>query len=152
MTSVPCAQESSDQRLHIDIPVTLEKGNVVVDFSHLVLNGDMPFALGDINLLATDYQEWNAKGQIIMMFHGDAAFLVLNDETYNQNRHASGGNRFKDMLNGPMKKGVQLELCGAKAAGNHWGNANLLPGVKVNTNVMVRVTQLEQQGYALIYE
>ena len=33
-----------------------------------------------------------------------------------------------------------------------WGNADLLPGVKVNTNAMVRVTELEQKGFTLIYE
>jgi len=114
--------------------------------------GDALFALGDINLLATDMQEWNTKGQVIVVFHGDAAYLVLNDESYNQNRHASTGNRFKEALNGLMQKGVQLELCGATAKGNNWGNANLLPGIKVNTNAMVRVTQLEQQGYTLIYQ
>jgi hypothetical protein len=47
---------------------------------------------------------------------------------------------------------VQLELCGATATANHWGNANLLPGVKVNFNAMVRLTQLEQQGFAMIYQ
>jgi intracellular sulfur oxidation DsrE/DsrF family protein len=43
-------------------------------------------------------------------------------------------------------------MCGATAAGNHWGNANLLPGVKVNLNAMVRLTQLEQQGFTMIYQ
>ena len=51
-----------------------------------------------------------------------------------------------------MQKGVQLELCGATARANHWGNANLLPGIKVNVNAMVRLTQLEQEGYKMIYE
>jgi intracellular sulfur oxidation DsrE/DsrF family protein len=138
--------------LHIDVPVKLDKANVVVDFGHAVYLGDALFALGDINLLATDMQEWNTKGQVIVVFHGDAAYIVLNDESYNQNRHASTGNRFKEALNGLMQKGVQLELCGATAKGNNWGNANLLPGIKVNTNAMVRVTQLEQQGYTLIYQ
>jgi intracellular sulfur oxidation DsrE/DsrF family protein len=141
-----------DQPLHIDIPTKLEKGNVVIDFGHAVLNGDMPFALGDINLLATDFRDWNTKGQIVMIFHGDAAYLILNDETYNSNRHVATGNPYKGLLNGLMEKGVQLELCGATAKGNHWGNANLLPGVKVNVNAMVRVTQLEQEGYTLIYQ
>lgn len=146
------AQQSTDQSLHIDIPTTLEKADVVVDYGHAVYLGDTLFALGDINLLATDVGEWNAKGQIVMIFHGDAAYLILNDETYNSNRHVATGNPFKKALNGLMEKGVQLELCGATAKGNHWGNANLLPGVKVNVNAMVRVTQLEQQGYTLIYQ
>jgi intracellular sulfur oxidation DsrE/DsrF family protein len=141
-----------DPALRIDIPTKLEKANVVVDMGHLVFNGDAPFALGDINLLASNLREWNTQGQVIVIFHGDAAYLVLNDESYNENRHATTGNRFKEALNGLMQKGVQLELCGATAKGNHWGNANLLPGVKVNVNAMVRLTQLEQQGYTLIYQ
>lgn len=141
-----------DQALHVDIPTKLEKANVVIDMGHLVFNGDAPFALGDINLIATNLREWNTKGQVIVIFHGDAAYLVLNDETYNENRHASTGNRFKEALNGLMQKGVQLELCGATAKANHWDNANLLPGVKVNVNAMVRLTQLEQEGYTLIYQ
>jgi hypothetical protein len=36
--------------------------------------------------------------------------------------------------------------------GQPLGNADLLPGAKVNTNAMVRVTQLEQDGFTLIYE
>jgi len=146
------AASAQEQALHIDIPTKLEKANVVVDMGHLVFNGDAPFALGDINLLATDMRDWNTKGQVIVIFHGDAAYLVLNDETYNQNRHASTGNRYKELLNGLMQKGVQLELCGATAKANHWVNANLLPGIKVNVNAMVRLTQLEQEGYTLIYQ
>jgi len=143
---------TSEPSLHIDISTKLDKANVVVDFGHAVYLGDTLFALGDINLLADDVREWNASGQIVMVFHGDAAYLILNDETYNANRHVATGNPYKKILNGLMEKGVQLELCGATAKGNHWGNANLLPGIKVNVNAMVRVTQLEQQGYTLIYQ
>jgi intracellular sulfur oxidation DsrE/DsrF family protein len=146
------ARSTQDNALHIDIPTTLEKANVVIDMGHLVFNGDALFALGDINLLVTAFRDWNTKGQVIVIFHGDAAYLVLNDETYNENRHASTGNRYKELLNGLMQKGVQLELCGATARANHWGNANLLPGIKVNVNAMVRLTQLEQEGYKMIYE
>jgi intracellular sulfur oxidation DsrE/DsrF family protein len=45
-----------------------------------------------------------------------------------------------------------FELCGATATANHWTNSDLLPGVKVNTNAMVRVPELEQKGFTLIYE
>ena len=147
--SVASAQEPA---VHIDVPTKLEKANVVVDIGHLVLNGDAPFALGDINFLTSDMHDWNTKGQVIVIFHGDAAYLVLNDEAYNQNRHASTGNRFQGALNALMQKGVQLELFGATAKANHWANANLLPGIKVNVNAMVRITRLEQEGYTLIYQ
>jgi hypothetical protein len=73
------AEAQGNQPLHIDIPVKLEKANVVFDIGHLVLNGDMPFFLGDMDLLVTDLKDWNIKGEIIAVFHGDAAYLVLND-------------------------------------------------------------------------
>ena len=157
VTPVAFPQGSTDakvgDRLHIDIPTKLEKANVVIDFGHAVFAAPHePFALGDISLLDTDVQDWNAKGQIVVIFHGDAAYIVLNDESYNVKRNITTGNPYKKVLNGLMEKGVQLELCGATAKANHWGNANLLPGVKVNVNAMVRVTQLEQEGYTLIYQ
>lgn len=146
------ANANSEAPLHIDVPTKLDQAKVVVDFGHAVYLGDALFALNDINLLADNLREWNAKGQIVMVFHGDGAYLILNDETYNSNRHVATGNPYKKILNALMEKGVQLELCGATAKGNHWGNANLLPGIKVNVNAMVRVTELEQQGYTLIYQ
>ena len=146
-------QENVEPTLRIDIPTKLERANVAVDFGHAVFSAPhIPFALGDIDLLATDVREWNAKGQVVVIFHGDAAYMVLNDESYNAKRNLTTGNPYKKLLNGLMEKGVQLELCGATAKGNHWGNANLLPGVKVNVNAMVRLIQLEQEGYATIYQ
>ena len=51
-----------------------------------------------------------------------------------------------------MTRGVQVELCGATAKAHHWGNADLLPGIKVNTDAMARTTQLVQQGFVKITE
>src|SRR5215469_1989747 len=150
--SIDRADAQSDHALHIDIPVKLEKANIVFDIGHLVLNGDMPFFIGDMDLLVTNLSDWNVKGEVIAVFHGDAAYLVLNDDAYNANRHVqtghpvNTGNPYAKLITGLMEQGVQIELCGATAAANHWGNANLLPGVKVNTDAMVRVTQLEQKG------
>ena len=147
-----------DQALHIDIPVKLEKANVVFDVGNLVLNHEMPFLLGDMDILVSDLSNWNIKGEIIAVFHGDAAYLLLNDDSYDANRRVQTGhpvhtgNPYKKLVAGLMEQGVQIELCGATAAANHWGNANLLPGVKVNTDAMARVTQLEQKGFTLIYE
>ena len=62
------ADAQGDQALHIDIPVKLEKANVVFDIGNLVLNGDMPFFLGDMDLLATDLSRWNVKGEITRSF------------------------------------------------------------------------------------
>jgi len=146
------ASAKADQTLHIDIPVKIEKANVAIDMGHLVFAGDSPFALGDLHLLANDFRDWSTNGKVVAVFHGDAAYVVVNDDTYNVVRHSTTGNPYRELLAELMKEGVQIELCGATAAANHWGNANLLPGVLVNTNAMVRLTQLEQQGYQMIYE
>ena len=152
------AEAQSKRAVHIDIPVKLDKANVVFDIGHLMLNGDVPFFAGDMDLLVSDLADWNVKGEVIAVFHGDAAYLVLNDDAYNANRHVqtghpvNTGNPYAKLLAGLMEQGVQIELCGATAAANHWGNADLLPGVKVNTNATVRVTELEQKGFTLIYE
>jgi len=50
-----------------------------------------------------------------------------------------------------MEQGVQVELCGATAAAKRWGNADLLPGVKVNTDT-TRLSELEQKGFTPIYQ
>jgi intracellular sulfur oxidation DsrE/DsrF family protein len=145
-------QDRSEDRLHIDVPVRLEKANVVFDIGHAVYVGDMPFVIRDVNLLANDYRNGSIKGQIVAVLHGDAAYLVLNDEAYNINRHVKTGNPYGKLIAEWMKQGVQVELCGATAQSNHWGNADLISGVKVDTDAMIRVTQLEQQGYTLIYQ
>jgi intracellular sulfur oxidation DsrE/DsrF family protein len=62
------------------------------------------------------------------------------------------GNPYLKLITGLMEEGVRIELCGATAKANHWGNADLLPGVKVNTDAMARVTELEQKGFTLIYQ
>ena len=144
--------QDTGSAIHIDVPSKLEKAHVVVDMGHLVLNADMPFPWGDTKLLADNLHEWNVSGQIVMVFLGDAAHLVLDDETYGANRHVQTGNPYKKLMLDLMAKGVQIELCGATARANHWSNANLLPGIKVDTNAMVRITELEQEGYTLIYQ
>jgi hypothetical protein len=85
------ADAQGDKALHIDIPVKLEKAKVVFDIGHLVLNGDLPFFTGDMDLLVSDLSDWNVKGEVIAVFHGDPAPLVLNDDAYNANRHVQTG-------------------------------------------------------------
>jgi hypothetical protein len=49
-------------------------------------------------------------------------------------------------------RGVKVELCGATAKAHGWGNKDLLPDIKVNTDAMARTTQLVQQGFVKITE
>jgi intracellular sulfur oxidation DsrE/DsrF family protein len=142
----------SDRNLHIDIPAKLDKGNVVFNIDRLALNGDMPIALAHLDLLVNDYSELNTKGRIIAIFHTDAGRVTLDDRAYDAARHVTTGNPYKGLLVGLMNKGVQVELCGATAKAYYWGNEDLLPGVKVNNDAMVRLTQLGLEGYVQIKE
>ena len=67
-------------------------------------------------------------------------------------RNIATGNPYKDLIGNLQKRGVQIELCGATAKAHHWWNADLLPGIKVNTDAMARTTQLVQQGFVKITE
>jgi len=78
--------------------------------------------------------------------------VTLDDKAHNAARHVTTGNPYKVLLAGLMKKGVQIELCGATAKAYNWVNGNLLTGVKVNSDAMVRLTQLGQEGYVQIKE
>jgi intracellular sulfur oxidation DsrE/DsrF family protein len=103
-----------------------------------------------MDLLAKRYVEWNTKGKIIGIFHGPAAYMTLNDKAYNAYRGASTGNPYKGLIAGLIKQGVQIEECGFSMKVNKWGNADLLPGVKVNTGAIARLVELTQQGYVQI--
>jgi intracellular sulfur oxidation DsrE/DsrF family protein len=147
------AHVRSDRDLHIDISAKLDKqANVAFNIDHLALNGDMPIALGHLELLVNDYRELTANGRIIAIFHTDAGHVTLRDRAYNAARHVTTGNPYKELLVGLIKKGVQVELCGATAKAYHWGNDDLLPGVKVNYDAMVRLTLLGLEGYVQIKE
>jgi hypothetical protein len=143
----------SDRNLHIDIPAKPDKEvNVVFSIDRLALNGDMPIALGHLELLVHDYRELNANGRLIAIFHADAGHVTLDDRAYNAASHVTTGNPYKELLVGLMKKGVQVELRGATAKAYHWGTDDLLPGVKVNNDAMVRLTQLGLEGCVQIKE
>jgi hypothetical protein len=51
----------AETSLRIDIPVRLENANVVLNIDHLALVGDMPIAIGHLNLLSADFREVNKR-------------------------------------------------------------------------------------------
>src|ERR1035437_5431148 len=67
--------------IHIDIPVTLEKANVVFNLDHLVFTGDLPVGMKYMNLLAKRIKEMGAQDQIIGVVHSEAAYLTLHDRS-----------------------------------------------------------------------
>lgn len=142
----------SEKPLHIDIPVQLAQVKVAFSIAALAFEGDLPASIFHLQLITTDVANWNAKAQVIAVFHTNAGHVTLSDDAYNAERMIATGNPYKELLADLMKRGVQIELCGATATVHKWGNSDLLPGVKVNTDAMARMSQLAQEGFVEITE
>jgi intracellular sulfur oxidation DsrE/DsrF family protein len=143
---------TSEKPLHIDIPVKLPALNVAFSVAALAFEGDLPASIFHLQLITRDVEDWKASSQIIAVFHTSAGHVTLNDTSYNADRMVATGNPYKELVADLIKRGVQVELCGATAAVHHWGNADLLPGIKVNTDAMARMSQLAQEGFVEITE
>jgi intracellular sulfur oxidation DsrE/DsrF family protein len=143
---------STEKPLHIDIPVKLSELKIAFSVAALAFEGDLPASLFHLQLITNDIADWKAKAKVIAVFHTSAGHVTLHDQAYNAARMVSTGNPFKELVANLMKRGVQVELCGATAAVYHWGNEDLLPGIKVNTDAMSRMSQLDQDGFVQITE
>ncbi len=136
--------------IHVDIPVILEYADVVFNMDHLAFAGDMPVGMNYMRLLSDRFREMNTKGQVIAIFHGDAAYMTLNDRAYNAYRKVSTGNPYKELLSGLLRSGIQIEECAVSMRNHQWGNEDLLPGITVNSGAVGRLIQLVQKGFVQI--
>lgn len=138
--------------LTIDIPVTLKEVKNVFSIAALSFEGDLPASLFHLGLLVDDVSAWKARSDIIVVFHTNAGHVTLLDQAYNEDRKISTGNPYKGLVQDLMARGVKVELCGATAQVHGWGNADTIPGIRINTDAMARTTQLVQDGYVKISE
>jgi intracellular sulfur oxidation DsrE/DsrF family protein len=143
---------TSEKLLKIDIPVKLSDVKVVFSIPALQFEGDLPASMFHLQLIKNDIGSRNAESEVIAVFHTNAGHVTLHDSAYNADRNIATGNPYKDLIAGLQKHGVQIELCGATARVHNWGNADLLPGIYVNTDAMARTTQLVQAGFVKITE
>jgi intracellular sulfur oxidation DsrE/DsrF family protein len=144
--------KASAKTLHIDIPVRMTRVRSVFSIGALAFEGDLPASIFHLQLIKGDIADWGAESEVIAVFHTNAGHVTLHDTSYNTDRNIATGNPYREFVNGLMKRGVQIELCGATAKAHGWGNADLLPGIKVNTDAMARTTQLVQEGFVKITE
>lgn len=142
----------SEVPLRIDVPVMLAEVKMAFSVGALAFEGDLPASIFHLQLIENDIADWHAKAQVIAIFHTNAGHVTLHDDAYNADRNVATGNPYKKLVADLMKRGAQIELCGATAKAHKWGNADLLPGVKVNTDAMARTTQLVQEGFVKITE
>lgn len=140
------------QSLHIDIPVKLAEVNTVYSIGSLAFEGDLPAPFFHLQLIVNDISDWKAESRVVAVFHTNAGHVTLHDQAYNADRNIATGNPYKELVTDLMERGVEVELCGATAKTHGWGNADLIPGIKVNTDAMSRTTQLVQEGFVKISE
>jgi len=138
--------------LIIEIPVILTSVKTVFSIGGLAFEGDLPAPLFHLQLITADISDWGATSDVIAVFHTNAGHVTLHDDAYNADRNIASGNPYKEMVRDLMTRGVRIELCGATAKAHGWGNSDLLPDIKVNTDAMARTIQLVQQGYIKISE
>jgi intracellular sulfur oxidation DsrE/DsrF family protein len=138
--------------LHIDVPVKLDDVKAVFSVAALSFEGDLPSSLFHLQLTAGDIADWDATSEVVVVFHTNAGHVTLHDAAYNADRNIETGNPYKDLVTNLMSRGVHVELCGATAKSHHYGNEDLIPGIKINTDAMARTTQLVQQGFVKITE
>jgi intracellular sulfur oxidation DsrE/DsrF family protein len=143
---------TQEKTLHIDIPVKLTEVKVVFSIASLSFEGDLPASLSHLQLIVNDISNWNAKSQIVAVFHTNAGHVTLHDQAYNHDRNIATGNPYRELVTDLMERSVQVELCGATTKVHGWGNADIIPGIKINTDAMARTTQLVQDGFIKISE
>lgn len=138
--------------LHIDIPVKLRELKMVFSIGALQFEGDLPASMFHMQLIEDDLADWDARSEVVAVFHTNAGHVTLHDSAYNADRGITTGNPYKDLVANLIKRGVKVELCGATAKVHNWGNADLLPDIQVNTDAMARTGQLVQEGFVKITE
>ena len=138
--------------LTIDIPVKLSAVKSVHSIASLAFEGDLPASIFHLQLITRDISDWNAKGDVVAVFHTNAGHVTLNDASYNASRHIATGNPYRQMIADLIAWGVRVELCGATAKANGWGNADLLQEIKINLDAMARTIELVQLGFVKVSE
>lgn len=141
-----------EKALHIDIPVKLAEVKNVFSIASLSFEGDLPASIFHLQLIVNDISDWKAKSDVVVVFHTNAGHPTLHDQAYNADRNIATGNPYKKLITDLMGRGVRVELCGATAKAHGWGNADMIPGIKINTDAMSRLTQLVQEGFVKISE
>jgi intracellular sulfur oxidation DsrE/DsrF family protein len=136
--------------LVIDNALQLRPAKVMMNMDHDAFSGDLPTGLYYMELILANYKGSNIPLQMVALLHDKGAYLVLNDAAYDRFKHTNTGNPWKEKIAELQKVGIPFELCAYTAYNNKWVNADLLPGVKVDSDVLLRIMYLTQDSYVQI--
>src|SRR5882762_6788595 len=64
-----------EKPLHIDIPVKLAEVRIAFSVPALAFEGDLPASIFHLQLIENDIADWNAKAQVIAVFHTNAGHV-----------------------------------------------------------------------------
>ena len=81
-----------EKLLHSDIPVNLSSVKIVFSIGALAFEGDLPASIFHLQLTENDITDWNAKSEVIAVFHTNAGHVMLHDIAYNADRNIATGN------------------------------------------------------------
>lgn len=84
------------------------------------------------------------------VFHGDAAYMLLNDSAYEASEQGSGENPNRALVASLVRSGVHIEICANTMESHGWTEADLLPGVVMVVGAYPRIIDLQLRGYAYI--
>lgn len=137
-------------KITVDIPVELKQAKVVFNMDHTAFAGDTPVGMKHMDLMSASFKQNKVDGKIIGIFHGDAGYMLLGDAKYNEVRKTKTGNPYKALVTELQQQDVAIEVCMVTLRANKWGNADLLPNVKVNSGALGRIIELVQGGFVVI--
>jgi intracellular sulfur oxidation DsrE/DsrF family protein len=136
--------------ISIDVPVVLKQVKVVFNMDHAAFSGDTPVGLAHMMTMSERLQQSGTEWKIIGVFHGEAGYMLLDDEKYNAARKTKTGNPYKAMIRTLVERGIAIEECAFTMKANGWRNEDLLPMVKVNGGADLRIVELVQEGYVML--
>lgn len=86
---------------------------------------------------------------LIFVFDGPSLPMTLGDAAYDRVMGTKAGNPWKSLIADLQKSGGSVECCGVRLKELGAGNADLLPGVKVDADGWTRVVELQGKGYSV---
>lgn len=150
--AAPALAQSAPKKpeLTIDINVVLKDARVVFNLDHLAYAGKEPFGLLYMRLMQERFAADGTRADVIAIFHGPAGYWALNDKAFARVRKVRGGNPYAKQIAALQAKGFRFELCGQTARDSGWVNADLLPGIAVNSGANFRIIELVKDGFVQI--
>jgi intracellular sulfur oxidation DsrE/DsrF family protein len=106
--------------------------------------------LARVRQLLSDYESMGfheSEVNISVVFHGAAAYWMLQDEPYSVFTRRQRPNPNRSLIQELVGKGVGIELCAQTMKAHGWKRADILPEVGIVSSVCARIVELERQGY-----